>query len=109
MGERMKTIKVIEWIEEDKIMRKNLTENGIEKLDEAVFLEDIKSAVEWLLKEIDKEQEKILNETHNHGYGIYKGMWTGLEIAKEIIKKGFEVIKNERSCDNERLVDIKKT
>ena len=47
--------------------------------------EDVKSAVQWLLKEIEKIQNSIEDPDL---YG--EGLFDGLTIAKEKVKKAFE-------------------
>jgi hypothetical protein len=51
-----------------------------------LFLQDIKLAVEWLLKEVEKEEEKFADlETH---YDV--GYLDACEKIKNLIKQAFE-------------------
>ena len=52
--------------------------------------EDVKSAVNWLLKEIEKEK-KIAEKRINEDY--FKGLRNGYIVAIELIKKAFEGVR----------------
>jgi len=51
---------------------------------------DVKSAVQWLLKEIEKKQEETLF-IHKYGEGFYDA----LKFCKDLIKKAFEDVLRE--------------
>ena len=61
---------------------------------------DVKSAVEWLLKEIEKEWGKVFVEMHGYdsescSYWLCLGEWKGFKIAKDLIKKVFSEVVEE--------------
>ena len=65
----------------------------------AFFFEDVKSAVDLVLKEIEKEQEK-LKEQYKKARKNTQRTWIGgaiggLEIAKDLIKKAFSGVIEE--------------
>jgi len=69
-----------------------------EEMKERVIIgtiyKNLEQAIKGLLKDIEKEQKKTLNEIDknemdNYGYGLHKGKWVGLGIAKDLIKKRF--------------------
>jgi len=72
-----------------------------EKYENFFSEEDVKSAVEWLLKEIEErdfaENKKIafkeFTALENEDY--CQGIRTGLEIAKDLIKKAFSGVIEE--------------
>ena len=61
---------------------------------------DVKSAVEWLLKEIEKEERKtkrrisnLITECSEEDY--LQGFLNGLKTSKDLIKKAFEGVIDE--------------
>ena len=71
----------MEMIEEiKKVLEKMRTEEKIK--------EKIKKRVEWLLKEIEKLNEKLLYEAIDQNY--YNGVFDTLKGVKDLIKKAFE-------------------
>ena len=54
---------------------------------EAVFSEDVKSAVQWLLKEVEKKKQQILKRESIRGHEIYLA-WLGW--FESLIQKAFE-------------------
>lgn len=68
----------------------SLTKDKIGVLNDRVSIiweDDVRSAVEWALKEIDKNIEDNNNKSCKH-YDF--GLNAGLKIAKEIIRRAFE-------------------
>jgi len=71
------------------ILEQGFTDNQlkwIKNLDKK--LKNIKERVHWLLKEIEKKKQKILNEQGNPDQ-YYSGYTVGLMYAKLLIKKAF--------------------
>ncbi len=58
----------------------------------SLLLNDVKSAVDLVLKEIEKEKKnyKEKQEWKDKHQEFYEGVWHGLEITRVLIKKAFE-------------------
>ena len=87
-GETMKS----QPLTKKKILVLNISHPMV--LGNIVLLGDVKDAVEWLLEEIEKEQEK-LKEQHKKARKSIQRAWIGgaiggLEIVKDLTKKAFE-------------------
>ena len=77
----------------------DLLSKKIIRIDDDFFvnLKEVKTRVQWLLKEIDEEiwkhektAESFLNEGNTRAKEWHSGISEGLEIAKDLIKKAFE-------------------
>jgi len=64
----------------------------------------IKRKVKWLLKEIEKKKQKILNEEGNPDQ-YYSGYTVGLMYAKLLIKKAFGGVLGEKTKNQSKLDD----
>jgi len=100
--EKVKTIRVIEWLEGDPYRRKRHNFNSRTDLSivlpEAVFIEDLQERIEQLLKEIEKEYNATKNgvfEGSKARKAYHIGFLHGLEIAKHLIKKAFSGVVRE--------------
>jgi len=69
----------------------------IDEEERAFNFKDVKLAVQWLLRELEKEQERI---ERLKGYDA--GKFDGLEIAKILTKKAFKDVVEDEEKRNER-------
>ena len=104
--EPLKTIRVIEWLEDNSFGYKRKRQNfrmykdlAID-LPEAIFIEDLQERVQGLLEEIEKEYEKEFKKnpqikdfkdlnTYSYAKGFWNGVTYGLNFAIQKIKKWF--------------------
>jgi len=86
-----------EWRRIDELLRKELgfpldrVSGNIGRIVWNNLMEDVKSAVQGLLEEIEKKQEEIL-VVHKYGEGFYDA----LKFCKNLIKKWFADVVEER-------------
>ena len=89
--------KVLKWVEREYgvMTADNVAKDIIEKT-----IEEIRKRVEWLLKEIEKEERKtkrrisnLMAECSEEDY--LQGFLNGLKTSKDLIKKAFEGVSRE--------------
>lgn len=87
-----------EPLTKDKIMKEKIIRQPLDEsykhefLNFYVYLDDVKSAVGWLLKEIEKEKQKAEKRMDDD---YFRGLRNGYIVAIELTKKAFEGVIEE--------------